>query len=132
VSVCGYDASFAAGLVEAASQVHAEGVPVLLVAYDLPYPQPLYAVRPFAHPLAVALLLAPEPMPGTLARLDIEVALEVSASTPFPPALPAEFADTPAGRSLVLLASVARGGHESVRLGYLGDCQLVVDAVTWS
>ncbi|HZM48632.1 MAG TPA: beta-ketoacyl synthase chain length factor [Burkholderiales bacterium] len=132
VSVCGYDASFAVGLVEAVSQVHAEGVPVLLVAYDLPYPQPLYAVRPFEYPLAVALLLAPEPVPGTLARLRVEVAPEASACTPFPAALPAAFADTPAGRSLALLASVARGGRESVRLGYLDGCQLVVDAVTWS
>lgn len=130
VSVCGYDASFAAGLVEAVSQVHAEGVPVLLVAYDLPYPEPLYAVRPFVHPVAVALLLAPEPVPGTLARLEIEVAPGVSASTPFPAALPPEFADTPAGRSLVLLAGVARGGHESVRLAYLDGCQLVVDSLT--
>ena len=132
VSVCGYDATFAAGLVEAVSQVHAEGVPVLLVAYDLPYPEPLYAVRPFAHPVAVALLLAPEPAPGTLARLDIEVAPEASASTPFPAELPAEFADTPAGRSLVLLASLARACHESVRLGYLDGCPLVVDSLTWS
>ena len=132
VSVCGYDASFAAGLVEAVSQVHAEGIPVLLVASDLPYPQPLYAARPFAHPIAVALLLAPEPVSGTLARLRVEVAPETSTCTPFPAALPAAFADTPAGRSLALLAAVARGGHESVRLGYLDSCQLVIDAVAWS
>lgn len=132
VSVCGYDASFAVGLVEAVSQVHAEGVPVLLVAYDLPYPQPLYAVRPFAYPLAVALLLAPEPVPGTLARLDVGVAPEVSACTPFPAALPAGFADTPAGRSLALLATIARGEPEAVRLEYLDGCQLVVDSATWS
>src|SRR4029453_1525130 len=39
-SVCGYDASFAAGLLEAVSQVYAEQTAVLLVAYDVPYPPP--------------------------------------------------------------------------------------------
>jgi beta-ketoacyl synthase-like protein len=132
VSVCGYDASFAAGLVEAASQVQAEGIPVLLVAYDVPYPAPLNAVRPFAQPLAVALLLAPEPGPGTLACLRIEVTPDLSACTPFPAALPAEFECNPAGRSLALLASVARDEHEPVRLEYLDGCQLVIDPVTWA
>ena len=41
-------------VVEAASQVQAEGAPVLLVVYDLPYPPPFYALRPFAQPFAVA------------------------------------------------------------------------------
>jgi hypothetical protein len=132
VSLCGYDASFAVGLVEAASQVQAEGVPVLLVAYDIPYPQPLQAVRPFTHPFAVALLLAPEPAPGTLARLRIEIAPQEAEPTPFPGALPGELAGTPAARSLALLAAVARGEKATVRLGYLDGCQLVVDSAAWS
>jgi len=132
VSLCGYDGSFSAGLVEAASQVRAEGVPVLLVAYDLPYPEPLYAVRPFEYPLAVSLMLAPEPVPGTLACWRIQPAAEVSGCTPLPGTLPAEFARTPAGRSLALLAQVARGEHGPVRLEYLDGCQLLVDSEAWS
>lgn len=132
VSLCGYDGSFAAGLIEAACQVETEGVPVLLVAYDLPYPDPLYAARPFAYPLAVSLLLAPQPVSGTLACLRVEAASESAALTPFPAALPAELANTPAGRSLPLLAGVARCERAPVRIGYLDGCQLVVDSVTWS
>ena len=132
VSLCGHDASFAVGLVEAVSQVRAERVPVLLVAYDLPYPQPLHAVRPFEHPLAVALLLTPEPTPGTLACLRVEIAAEVSGCTPFPATLPAAFGTNPAGRSFALLASVARERSEPVRLEYLDGCQVVVDSLTWS
>ena len=43
-SLCAYDASFAAGLVDAAAQVTVDDRPVTLVAYDLPYPEPLHFV----------------------------------------------------------------------------------------
>lgn len=58
-SLAAFDASFAAGLLEAAVQVHASGAPVLLVAADVPYPEPLHAKRPVADGFALALLLAP-------------------------------------------------------------------------
>jgi Beta-ketoacyl synthase, N-terminal domain len=58
-SLAAFDASFAAGLLEAAVQCHATGAPVLLVAADVPYPEPLHAKRPVADVFAVALLLAP-------------------------------------------------------------------------
>jgi hypothetical protein len=57
-SLAAFDASFAAGLLEAAVQCAASGSPVLLVACDVPYPEPLHAVRPVADVMAVALLLA--------------------------------------------------------------------------
>lgn len=126
VSLCGYDGSFAAGLVEAASQVEADDAAVLLVAYDVPYPPPLYVVRPIGQPFAVAMLLAPRPRPATLARLRIAVAADEGACTPFPAALTREFESNPAGRSLVLLAAVAAGRPDPVRLAYLDGCQLVV------
>jgi hypothetical protein len=126
VSLCGYDASFAVGLVEAASQVEAEGAAVLLVAYDVPYPPPLHAVRPMEQPFAVAMLLAPRPRSATLARLRIAASADEGACTPFPPALAREFESNPAGRSLVLLGAVARDNPEPVRLAYLDGCQLVV------
>jgi hypothetical protein len=59
-SLGAFDASFAAGLLEAAAQcVHARS-PVLLVACDVPYPEPLHAVRPLADTFAVAMVLAPQ------------------------------------------------------------------------
>jgi hypothetical protein len=40
-SICTYDATFGAGLLEAVSQANAFDRPVLLVACDTPYPEPL-------------------------------------------------------------------------------------------
>ena len=45
-SLCAFDGSFGAGLIEAATSVHLSGQPVLLVASDSPYPEPLNSVRP--------------------------------------------------------------------------------------
>ncbi|MDE2079761.1 MAG: beta-ketoacyl synthase chain length factor [Burkholderiales bacterium] len=58
-SLAAYDASFGAGLLEAAVQCAATQAPVLLVACDLPYPEPLHALRPVADLFATALLLVP-------------------------------------------------------------------------
>ena len=45
-SVCAYDVSFAAGLLEAATYTTVERCRVMLVASDLPFPRPLYEIRP--------------------------------------------------------------------------------------
>jgi Beta-ketoacyl synthase, N-terminal domain len=70
-SLAAFDASFAAGLLEAAVQVQSTQAPVLLVACDVPYPQPLHALRPVDDVMAVALMLAPESSSGR--RLNIEM-----------------------------------------------------------
>ncbi len=44
--LCAHDASFGAGLLEALTQVAVEGLGTLLIAYDMPYPEPLHAKRP--------------------------------------------------------------------------------------
>ena len=59
-SLAAYDASFAAGLLEAVVQVHASHAPRLLIAYDTAYPEPLHAKRPIPDAFAVALVLAPD------------------------------------------------------------------------
>jgi hypothetical protein len=130
-SLCGYDASFAAGLIEAASQAASEQVAVLLVAYDLPYPPPLYAVRPVAEPFAVALLLAPQARPGTLASCRIRISAESAPCAPFPATLPARLATNPAAQSIALLESITRERREPVRLPYLDGCQLIVESGPW-
>jgi hypothetical protein len=129
--VCGYDASFAAGLIEAASQVGSEQGAVLLVAYDLPYPPPLYAVRPVAAPFAVAMVLAPEAGPGSLACSRLTVTSESSAHAPFPAVLQGGLASNPAAQSLLLLEAIARKRCEPVRLPYLPGCQLIVESGGW-
>ena len=130
-SVCGYDASFTAGLLEAASQVCAERAAVLLVAYDVPYPPPLQAVRPFTEPFAVALLLTPEPGPGTLACWRVALAAD-SAVSGQQPGIPPQLASNPAAQSLVLLSMIACERREPLQLGYLKGCRLVVEPIAWS
>jgi Beta-ketoacyl synthase, N-terminal domain len=58
-SLCGFDASFGAGLLEAVTQVAATQQAVLLVASDTPYPEPLHAKRPLRDNFGLALLLTP-------------------------------------------------------------------------
>ncbi|MDO5087410.1 MAG: beta-ketoacyl synthase chain length factor [Comamonadaceae bacterium] len=64
-----HDASFAAGLLEALAQVSATGQPVLLLACDSEYPEPLHAKRPIADTAALALVLAPARSARSLAAL---------------------------------------------------------------
>ena len=131
VSLCGYDASFAIGLLEAAVQASVERTPVLLVAYDLPYPQPLHSVRTISEPLAVALLLAPEPGANALACWQIAPA-QRAARTALPAGLAGTYASNPVAQCLPLLAALAGGTQERVRIDYLDDRQLVVEPVPWS
>jgi len=63
-SLAAHDASFAAGLLEAAVQCLAAQTPVLLVACDVPYPEPLHTLRPVADVFAVALVLGPPAAAG--------------------------------------------------------------------
>jgi len=126
VALCGYDASFAAGLLEAAAQLDADDVPVLLVAYDLPYPGPLRAVRDIAEPLAVALLFARAPGVAPLGAWRVALA-SGAAATPLPRSLPAPLLTNPAAHALALLAAGARCEATSMTIAYLDSCHLNVE-----
>lgn len=126
-SLCCYDASFAAGLLEAAAQVVADRIPLGLIAYDKRYPHPLNAVRPMGADFAVALVLTPEPTGRTFAVLDVSHVPHEAIATPMTlPALEAVRANVPAGRSLPLLAALARDVAEVVILEYVGASRLRV------
>jgi hypothetical protein len=127
VSLCGYDASFAAGLLEAATQVSVDHAAVLLVAYDLPYPQPLHATRPIANPLAIALLLSNAPGRSPLLGCRLRLDVGSQPSSRLPEEIEAVLGDNPAARALPLLAMLASGRRESVRLDYLDASQLVIE-----
>ena len=121
-SLCAHDDSFAAGLLEAAAQAAAAGEAVALIAYDVPYPAPLFAVRPVGAVFGAALVLSPVPTPASFARLDL--ALQPGAAAASPAAIPAleELRPTtPAARCLPLLAALASGMAANVTLGYLDD-----------
>ena len=122
-ALCANDASFAAGLLEALTQVIVDQATVLLVAYDVPYPEPLHAKRPIADALGVALVLAPEARASSLARLT--AAFTDSPANRIPDAqLEALRTSIPAARSLPLLRQLARREQARVTIDYL-DLQRV-------
>ncbi|MEO7056752.1 MAG: beta-ketoacyl synthase chain length factor [Caldimonas sp.] len=77
-----FDASFAAGLLEAATQCEADHRPVLLVAFDVEATGPLATVTVSQGLVAGALVLAPDPSERTLAAFEWRLAPGPSARTP--------------------------------------------------
>lgn len=113
-SLAAHDASFTAGLLEAAVQCRTTGEPVLLVACDVPYPEPLHAVRPVADIFATALLLAPPE--GTGRRLKLELLGDHEATPCADAGLEALRRGIPAARALPLLQALARAGSGTLVL----------------
>ncbi|MEZ5641643.1 MAG: beta-ketoacyl synthase chain length factor [Burkholderiaceae bacterium] len=125
-----YDASFGAGLLEAMTQVAAGGEPVLLVAGDSEYPEPLHAKRPIQDTGALALVLSPVRTPASLAalRLPRRGALAEGDPTALPAQLPEPLRQlaqtTPPMRGLVLFEALAlvqraQAAHENIAIEYL-------------
>lgn len=107
-SLACFDASFVAGLIEAATQTLVRGNAVVLIAYDAPYPQPLHTARSISSTFGVALVLAGNKTHRSLAKLEISISRNGNASTPLAnAALEAIRIGTPAARSLPLLAALA-------------------------
>jgi len=125
-SVCAYDVSFAAGLLEAATYTTVERCPVMLVASDLPFPRPLYGIRPVEESFAAALLMTPTSHPDSCMRCEIALAPH-QAITAFPATIPESLRSNPAARSLPLLALLARQAADTVRLEYTDESDLVID-----
>jgi len=128
-SLCCHDDSFAAGLLEAAAQVVTESRAVALIAYDICYPAPLSQVRPIGAAFGVALLLVPAKTEAAIASLDILLRPAGEVSKMPWPALETLRQNTPAARSLPLLAALARRGAAAVTLDYLDDLALDVQVL---
>jgi hypothetical protein len=113
-SLAAYGASFGAGLLEAATQVRSTKAPVLLVASDTPYPQPLHACRPLPDHFGTAFILAPVGASRSLAAIEIELAdTALPPSTCSDPSLEALRVAVPAAAALPLLQALARGGDRA-------------------
>jgi len=127
--LCAFDASFGAGLLEALTQVAVEQTPVLLVAYDAGYPEPLRAVRPIPDAFGVAMVLAPR---GRERAPRITVALTDAPAQPMTEApFEALRVAIPAARSLPLLEKLARQESGRVVLDYLEAQRIAVEVSTW-
>jgi Beta-ketoacyl synthase, N-terminal domain len=122
-----HDASFAAGLLEAAVQAAVEDRAVALIAYDVSYPEPLHSVRPLAPLFGAALVLVPSPTPQAVAQLRVEVRPRVGELSSMA-SLPLESLRraSPAARALPLLAALARGAADTVMLEYMSGLMLRV------
>ena len=130
-AVCAFDASFAAGLLEAVTQVVVDRTRVLLVAYDVQYPQPLFAKRPIPEAFGVAFVLgpvagsAPRPSDAALGRLAVSFS-DSPAERMGDAALESLRASIPAARSLPLLYQLAVRRPAVVNIEYLdGRCLAV-------
>lgn len=81
VSITANQMSFAAGLLEACTQVLVEQEAVLLVGFDVVMPFPLAEHQATTQPLGMALLLTPEATPQSVAALDITLLHHPAIST---------------------------------------------------
>ncbi len=126
-SLCAFDGSFGAGLIEAVASVHQSGQPVLLVASDSPYPEPLHSKRPLPDHFGLALLLAPVADARSLAALTIALTDGQAAAPCTDVSLDALRRAIPAAAALPLLLALAQGTrrHE-VHLDYLPSLGLRV------
>jgi len=122
-SLCAYDGSFGAGLLEAACSVQVTRAPVLLIAYDTGYPEPLRRVRPIADAFGLALLLSPEPTAGTLGRIGVRLTA-AAADVMADPALESLRTAYPAARGLPLLVALARRQACRQVIDYLAHCRI--------
>ena len=125
-----WDASFAAALLQAAAKASSRRAPVLLCAYDMPFPPPLAAARATTHPFATAMVLTPRPEPFSLAEIGVRFATgraRKRASQPSLTALHPLFYANPAARALRLLEALARREKSVLELDYLDDSHLHVE-----
>ena len=124
-SLACYDESFVAGLIEAATQVLANGTAVVLIAYDTPYPIPLHEKRPISAAFGVALVLTHDRTDRSLAMLDIDILRRRKPCSPIADSqMEALRVSSPAARSLPLLAALASRTAGNVCIEYVAGNQL--------
>jgi hypothetical protein len=129
-SLCAYDASFSVGLLDAAVQCATENLPVLLVAYDTPYPEPLNGVRFISDQFAVSMLLSPVPTHNSMASMELNLG-KAARSIMDDPELEHVRMSIPAARCLPVLQRLAvmsriDGSPTDVYLEYLDQQSLHV------
>ncbi len=124
-----YDSSLAGGLLEAMTRLAVEQEDqVLLVAYDIAAPPPLYEARPLTGPFAVALVLGNHPSPRAICHVDVELLSESQQHTTTMdlPELESLRAGNPAGHVLPLLQALARNQDSLIFLDFLDNLQLQI------
>ncbi|MHB1927013.1 MAG: beta-ketoacyl synthase chain length factor [Leptospirillum sp.] len=128
-SLCAFDASFAVGLLHSTVHVLIDHRVVALIAYDVPYMDPIDHVRPIISAFATSFLLTPEKTEHAIACLDI-MRMD-GRKRPWLPVMDPDMAKlslgTPAGRSLPLLIAIASGVTMKVDIEELPGHRLEVE-----
>jgi len=126
-SIACHDTSVAAGLLEGAVQAIVDDKVVTVIGYELPYPNPLAAVRPVNEAFGVAFVLAPRASQHSLSRLNIEILqATASASRMADSGLEKLRKTNPAAQCLPILSAIARKSSETIVLDYTHGGQLSV------
>ncbi|HVF15636.1 MAG TPA: beta-ketoacyl synthase chain length factor [Steroidobacteraceae bacterium] len=125
-TISAYDFSFAAGLAETCTLVEIERRSTLLVAFDLPPPQPLFAKRPIGCVAGIALVLTHSQTPRSIAKLNCKRSGE-SPTNATTPALEELRRSNPATASIPLLERLARGDSGPIVLPLSDQSSLRVD-----
>jgi hypothetical protein len=124
-SLCAFDGSFGAGLIEAATSTCLSAAPMLLVASDSPYPEPLNATRPLPDHFGMALLFTPDRTDLSIASMSIDL---VDGTEPLTEcdddSLDSLRCAIPAAASLPLLIALAQRRSQTLVLEYLADTHL--------
>jgi len=111
------DASFAAGLLEAAIQVHADGGSVLLAAYDIAARGPLVDVAPSTLPFAMAFVLSATRSTTSRACLQLRHSDQPAGVSDVPAQFAALAGNPMAAQALPMLIVIARRQTRKVVLG---------------
>ena len=128
--LCAHDGSFAAGLLEAMTLLVDIDNPVLLVAYDTDYPEPLFSKRPVPDTMGVALVLSPRRSARSLARIRLDGSsflTTAAADSMGDAALESVRLTIPAARALPLLHAIANRAASALTLAYLDAMQMAIE-----
>ena len=126
-SLCAFDASFSAGFLEASTQVLTAQAPVLFVAYDTPYPEPLHSKRPIAYSFGVAFVLSHTASENTLAKVSFKMGKNALTHMSHA-SLESLRLGVPAARSLPLLHAIAsKIASVGLSLDLFDNQQLLLD-----
>ena len=131
ISIACYDASFAAGLLEAAAQARTGNQAVVLMAYDAPYTQPLQAIRPMAAGFGIAMVISGIKSNKSIAELQISIKPNSSNSTPVASKeLDRLRLGVPAARGLPVLAALAGASTHEINLDYIAGNRVEIKLQT--
>lgn len=121
--------TFAAALLKTAILVSLNRSPVLLVAYDAPFPDPLNRLCPYPGPFGVAMVLGPPGASGAICRLSCSIVAGsgVAASKAKTLDLDWLFKANPIGQCLPLLEAMASGSSGSVMLKLSENAMIAIE-----